>query len=67
MAAVDNQRHATASMETEDVVVNTALAISAPDLDKKCQEAQKAGLTAEEMPSLSWFKLQFWPKNATTH
>ena len=29
MAAVDNQRHATASMETEDVVVNTALAISA--------------------------------------
>ena len=68
MAAVDDQRHATASMETEDVVVNMALAISAPDLDKKCcQEAQKAGLTAEEMPSLSWFKLQFWPKNATTH
>ena len=61
-------RHATASMETEDVVVNMALAISTPDLDKKCcQEAQKAGLTAEEMPLLSWFKLQFWPKDATTH
>ena len=68
MTTVDDRRHATASMKTRDVVVNMTLAISAPDLHKKCcQEAEKAGLTAEEMPSLSWFKLQFWPKDATTH
>ena len=67
--AVDDWRHATASMETGDVVVNMALAISASDLHKKyCLEAEKVGLiTAEEMLSLSWFKLQFWPKDATTH
>ena len=68
MTAVGNRRHATASMETGDVVVDMALDISSPDLHKKChQEAEKAGLTAEEMLSLSWFKLQFWPKDATTH
>ena len=68
MTAVNDWRHATASMETGDLVVNMALVISAPDLHKKCfQEAEKAGLTAEEMPSLSWFKLQFCPKNATIH
>ena len=68
MAAADGRRHATASIETGDVVVNMALAISALDLHKKCcQEAEKAGLRAGEMPSHSWFKLQFWPKNATTH
>ena len=49
-------------------MVNMALAISSPDLHKKCcLEAEKAGLTAEEMLSLSWFKPQFWPKDATTH
>ena len=47
------------SMETGDLVVNMALVISAPDLHKK--------LTAKEMPSLSWFKLQFYPKDATIH
>ena len=68
MTTVGNRRHATASMETGDVVVDMALDISSPDLHKKChQEAQKAGLTAEEMLSLSWFKVQFWPKDATTH
>ena len=60
MTAVDERRHATASMESGDVVVNMAFAISAPDLHKKyCQEAEKGGLTAKEMPLLSWFKLQF--------
>ena len=45
MTAVDGQRHTRASMETGDVVVNMALAISASDLHKKChQEAEKAGL-----------------------
>ena len=68
MTAVDDRRHATASIETGDVVVNKTLAISTPDLHKKCcQEAEKAGLTAEETPSLSCFKLQFWPKDATTY
>ena len=66
MTAVDDRRHATASAKTGEVVVNMALAITASDLYKKCyQEAEKAGLTAEEMLSLSWFKLQFFP--TTTH
>ena len=66
MTAVDDLRHATASAKTGEVVVNMALAITASDLYKKCyQEAEKAGLTAEEMLSLSWFKLQFFP--TTTH
>ena len=52
MTAADDRRHATASIETEDIVVNMALAISGPDLQKKCcQETEKAGLTAEETPS----------------
>ena len=68
MTALDDRRHATASIETGDVVLNMALAISAPDLHKKCcQEAERAGLTAEETLSLSWFKLQFLPKDATIH
>ena len=68
MTALDDRRHAAASIETGDVAVNVALAISAPDLHKKrCQEAEKAGLTAEETLSFSWFKLQFWPKDATIH
>ena len=58
MTTVDDRRHATALMETENVVVNMPLAISAPDLCKKCyQETEKAGLTAKEMLSLFWFKL----------
>ena len=59
MTEVNDRRHATALMETGDLVVNMALVISAPDLHKK--------LTAKEMPSLSWFKLQFCPKDATIH
>ena len=59
MTAVDDRRHTTGSVETGE-------AISAPDFYKKCyQEAEKSGLTAAEMLSLSWFKLQFWP--TTTH
>ena len=51
MTAVDDRRHATASRETGDVVVNMALAISAHHLHKQCcQEVEKAGLTAEETP-----------------
>ena len=50
MTAVNDQRHATVSMKTGDVVVNMAVAISALDLHKKyCQGAEKAGLTAKEM------------------
>ena len=68
MTAVDDSRHAKVSTETRDVVVIMTLTISAPYLHKKYfQEAEKAGLTAEEMLSLPWFKLQFWPKDATTH
>ena len=68
MTAVDDRRHAAASIEAGDVVVNMALAISALDLHKKCcQEAEKAGLRAGETPSHSWFNLQFWSKEATTH
>ena len=68
MTTVDDLRHPTVSVETGNIAVNMALAISAPDLHKKCcQETDRAGLTAKEMLSFSWFKLQFWPKDATIH
>ena len=55
-------------METGEVVVNFAIAISAPDLYKQCSdEAKKSNLTESQIPSFSWFKFQFWPKDTTTH
>ena len=45
-----------------------AVAISAPDLYKKCKEAAIApGFREDEIPALSTFKFQFWPKDPFTH
>ena len=63
MTAVDDRRYATALIETGDVVVNMALAISAPDLHKRCcQETEKGGLTAEEMSSFPGLSCNFGQK-----
>ena len=67
MQAVDDRRH---SHSNEDglVVTNMAVAISAPDLYKKCKEAAIAsGFREDEIPALSTFKFQFWPKDPFTH
>ena len=65
-AAVDDRHHAT---ETDrEVVLNMALALSARDLYQQCvDQAKKENLLDEQIPSLSWFRFQFWPKNIYTH
>ena len=62
LTAVDDRRHGPAS-ENGDVVVNMAVAISAPQLYDKCKIEALKTLQEEDIPSLSWFKFQFWPKN----
>ena len=65
-AAVDDRRHA-AEMDGE-VVLNMAFALSARDLYQQCvDQAKKENLLDEQIPSLSWFRFQFWPKNIYTH
>ena len=45
-----------------------AVAISAPDLYKKCKEAAiTSGFSEDEIPALLTFKFQFWPKDPFTH
>ena len=64
--AVNDRRHA----ETTDgeVVSNMALAISARDLYEQCvKAANERDINEEDIPSLSWFRFQFWPKNPYTH
>ena len=64
---VDDRQHSDATQDG-DVVVNTSLAISARDLYEQIVEAaKKEGLSDTEMPSLSWFRFQFWPKNPYSH
>ena len=63
---VDDRRHG-GNIDSE-VITNMALAISARDLYEQCATAAKHdGLTDEDVPSLSWFRFQFWPKNPYTH
>ena len=67
MQAVDDRRH---SHSNEDglVVTNMAVAISTPDLYKKCKEAAIAsGFGEDEILALPTFKFQFWPKDHFTH
>ena len=67
MQAVDDPRH---SHSNEDglVVTNMAVAISTPDLYKKCKEAAIAsGFGEDEILALPTFKFQFWPKDHFTH
>ena len=66
LAKVDDKRHATCSTGT-DVFVNMALAISARDLYEKCKTEALKKLLEEDMPSLSLFHFQFWPKDASSH
>ena len=41
-----------------------ATALSALDLYRQCNASAKSkGLSEEEIPSFSWFKFQFWPKD----
>ena len=51
-----------------DVVSNFALANSARDLYEQCCNAAKENnLSDDNVPSLSWFRFQFWPKTPYTH
>ena len=68
LTAVNDWRHSEGFINTGEVVVNMAIAISARDLYENIKvEGIKQGLTEEEFPSFSWFKFQFWPKDCTTH
>ena len=67
MTAVNDRRHSAGSSLSGEVL-STWLSISAPDLYNNCrQDALDANLTENEIPSLSWFKFQFWPKDCSTH
>ena len=50
-----------------NVVSNFALAISVRDLYEQCCNAAKENLSNDNIPSLSWFRFQFWPLNPYTH
>ena len=51
-----------------DLVVNMVLAIFTVDLYEKCTKAYLENeLPQNEIPSFSWFKFQFWPKDLMTH
>ena len=67
LTAVDERRHAHGSTSTGDVIVNMAVAISARDLYNQCKTEALKTLQEEEIPSLSWFRFQFWPKDTRTH
>ena len=68
LTAVYDRRHTQGSTTSGEVVVNRDIAISACDLYDKCKSAYlKKQLPENEIPSLSWFKFQFWPKDLTTH
>ena len=68
LTAVNDRHHSEGFINTGEVVVNMAIAISARDLYEKIKvEGIKQGLTKEEFPSFSWFKFKFWPKDCTTH
>lgn len=57
-------------VETEngEVISNMALVISVRDLNEQFVETAKAShILDENIPSHSWFKFQFWPKNPCTH
>ena len=67
LTAVDVHRHCAASQETGDVIVLMSVAISARSLYDKCKETALKTLKKEDIPSLSWFCFQFWPKDSRTH
>ena len=68
LTVVNDRCHAHGSTSSGEVVVNMAVAISARDLYEKCKISYLSKeLPESEIPSFSWFKFQFWPKDLTTH
>ena len=66
-AAVNDRQHSKHSADG-DVIVNMAPALSSRDLYDQCkEEVIKSGVKNENIPSYSWFRFQFWPKNPYTH
>ena len=67
LTAVDESRHSSEEQDGE-VIVDMGMAISARDLHGKCKDAALTeGMQEERIPSLSWFRFQFWPNNQRTH
>ena len=64
LTAVNDCRHRPGFKETGEGIVNMAVAISAPSLYQKWKTEALKSLSEEEIPSLSWFKFQFWPKDS---
>ena len=66
-AAIDDCQH-TQVKKDGDAVSNLALAISARHLYKQCcKTGREKRLSDNQLPSLSWFRFQFWPKNPYTY
>ena len=64
MTAVNDRRHSETT-QSGDVIVNLALACSVRDLYQQCKaNAIEKGVTEENIPSLSWFRFQFWPRSS---
>ena len=50
------------------VIVNMSLAVSARHLYEICvKEAKKNSIMEENVPSLTYFRFQFWPKSSSTN
>ena len=58
---MDDRRHA--GVEGDTVVLNMAIASSHASIYGECVE--KAGQSGIEVPSYTWFLLQFWPCSCT--
>ena len=58
---MDDRRQA--GVEGDTVVVNMAIASSHASIYRECVE--KAGQSGIEVPSYTWFLLQFWPCSHT--
>ena len=66
LTAADDRRLIQGSATSGEVVVNMTIAISARNLYDKCKNAYlKKQFPENEIPSFSWFKFQFWPKDST--
>ena len=64
LTAVNDRCHSETT-ENGNVVVNLALALSVRDLYEKCKVYTiEKGVTEKNIPSLNWFRFQFWPKNS---
>ena len=64
LTAVNDRCHSETT-ENGNVVVNLALALSVRDLYEKCKVYTiEKGVTEKNIPSLNWFRFQFWPKSS---